>query len=201
MLALGVAAVRSSYLTANGIEAMTITFVALQAGLFAAAVAISVHGAHPYGPALRQQERRFSRAVSRFHRQRRRAGRQAAAVNAAVSTHRGAVTAARAGVEAVAGDTIRAGDLYRRALLHGYPEPTTDPVFEAEVADIEMPGSVQELLRYPDVPAGSTLTPPTAVSCKTLDRHWAALQSGPAAGRTEPLHIVHEDEYVKEADA
>jgi hypothetical protein len=180
---------------------MTIAFVALQAGLFAVAVAISVYGAHPYGTVLRQQERRVSRAVRRYHRLRRRAGHCAAAVNGAVSTHRGAVTAARAGVEAVCGDTVRAGFLYRRAVQHGHPEPTSDPIFEAEVPDADVPASVQELLRYPGVAADSTLTAPALVSCDALDLRWAAVQSGTAAQRAQPLHVVHEDERLEEVDA
>ncbi|MFF1306052.1 hypothetical protein [Streptomyces sp. NPDC058307] len=201
MLALGVAAVRGAYLTANGVEAMTIAFVALQAGLFAVAVAISVHGAHPYGTALRQQERRLSRAVSRYQRLRRRAGRCAAAVNGVVTAHHGAVTSARAGVEAVCGDTIRAGFLYRRAVMHGHSEPAGEPLFEGQVPDVDVPCSVQELLKYPDVADDSILSAPAPVSCETLDRRWAALQVGTASSRTQPLHLVHEDDYLGEVDA
>ncbi|WP_326623913.1 MULTISPECIES: hypothetical protein [unclassified Streptomyces] len=197
MLALAVAAIRSAFLRANGIQAMTLWFIALQLGLFLVATAISVHSAHPFGEPYRQQQRQLRRAERHFYRERKRAGHYAAQVNAIVAAHRGTVTAARGGIEAVAGNAARAGYLYLREIMHGLPEPTADPVLDGDLPQIEVPSSARELLEYPAVAADSTLTAPAPVSCHDLDRRWAALQSGPVAPLTG-LHVVHEDEYVEE---
>ncbi|MEU6071367.1 hypothetical protein ABZ864_44755 [Streptomyces sp. NPDC047082] len=201
MLALGVAAIRSAFLRANGIQAMTLWFIALQLGLFLVATAISVHSAHPFGAQYRHQQRQLGRAERHFHRRRKHAGHSAAEVNTIVAAHRATVTAARGAVEAVAGDTVRTSHIYRGEIVHGLPEPTTDLVFDGDVPQVGLPSSARELLEYPTVSADSTLIAPAPVSCEDLDRRWAALQSRPIAPHTG-LHVVHdEDEYVEEEDA
>ncbi|MFF1657769.1 hypothetical protein [Streptomyces sp. NPDC058255] len=200
MLALGVAAIRSAFLRANGIEAMTLWFIALQLGLFLVATAISVHSAHPFGAQYRHQQRQLARAERHFHRQRKQAGHAAAEVNAVVAVHRGTVTAARSAVDAIAGDTVRASYLYLREIMHGLPEPTSDPVLDRGLPQTELPASAVELLEYPALAADSTLIAPAPVNCAALDRRWAALQSGPIAPDTG-LHVVHDEAEYEEEDA
>ncbi|MFF4490509.1 hypothetical protein ACFY0F_29180 [Streptomyces sp. NPDC001544] len=200
MLAFGVAAIRSAFLRANGIQAMTLWFVALQLGLFLVATAISVHSAHPFGAQYRHQQWQLARVERRFHRQRKQAGHAAAKVNAIVAAHRGMVTAARGAVDAIAGDTVRAAYLYLREIVHGLPEPTSDPVLDEDLPDTELPVSAKELQEYPALAADSTLSAPARVNCDDLDRRWAALQSGliaPHAG----LHVVYDETDYEEEDA
>ncbi|MBH5133257.1 MULTISPECIES: hypothetical protein [unclassified Streptomyces] len=200
LLALGVAAIRSAFLRANGIQTMTLWFIALQLGLFLVATAISVHSAHPFGAQYRHQQRQLARAERHFHRQRKQAGHAAAEVNAIVAAHRGTVTAARSAVDAIAGDTVRAAYLYLREIVHGLAEPTSDSVLDADLPETELPVSAKELLEYPALAADSTLIAPARVNCDDLDHRWAALQSGPIAPHAG-LHVVHAEAEYEEEDA
>jgi hypothetical protein len=175
-LALSVAAIRTSYLNANGVPALSSAFAGLQLGLLAVAVAASTWTAHPYGPAWRLLERRERQADRRYERARSRAGQEAAAVNALVRDFQGQVTAARAGVEAVLSDVVRQGHLYIRELQQAQPQPTEEELYAAGLPKLALPKSVQELLDYPDVAEGSSLAPPKLVDLGDLDKDWEQLR-------------------------
>src|SRR6266511_2661733 len=176
-LALSVAAIRTSYLNANGVPAQSGAFVGIQLGLVAVATAASMWSAHPYASAWRQLEREERRADRHYGRARQRAGQQAAAVNGLAEEFRRRVEAARAGLEAVLSDiTVRQGYLYRWALQHGQPEPTEEELFAGPLPELALPRSVQELLDYPSLPPGSSLTAPEPVDLHDLDEAWERLR-------------------------
>jgi|SRR5215470_5283731 len=201
-LAVSVAVIRTAYLNANGVPALTGAFVAMQAGLLGVAVAASARSAHPYRAEWRRMERQERQADKQYKPARQRAGQQAAAVNALVAQWGHEVTAARAGAEAVSSDVVRQGHLYIRELQHGQPEPTQEELYAGDLPVPVWPAGVQELLNYPKVTEGSSLAAPELVNLDDLDKareklRWrdTTLSSADDSGKSdepepEPLHPV-----------
>ena len=192
-LALSISAVRSAFLNANGITASAGAFIGIQLGLLLVAVAASTSAAHPYGPAWRQMQRRAWLADRRYGRARGRAGQQAAEVNALAVEYRHRVVAARATVEVVSSDVVRQGHLYIRELQHGQPEPVEEELYPGELPEPARPRSVQELLDYPDVAAGSSLATPVPVDLDDLDEAWEKLRQRHLNG-TAPADASGDDD-------
>jgi hypothetical protein len=177
-LSLSVAAIRTSYLTANGVTALTLPFIGVQLGLFLVATAASVWVAHPYRAEWRQADREAKDAGRVYLTVRDSAGRQAAAVNELVCEHRRLAAQALAGAEAVLSDGYRQEHVYLRGLQHGQPEPVTEELYAGSLHQVELPDVVRELRQYPDVAAGSNLAPLELVSLEDLDAKWRELQEG-----------------------
>jgi len=175
-LALSVAAIRTAFLTANGVAALSLPFIGIQLGLFAVAVAASAWVAHPYRAEWRRAARAVRHAIRRYQAKRRSAGRLAGIVNALVRRHRSLVAQGVDGAEAVLSDGIRQGHLYRRGHQHALPEPAAEKLHPDPVSQRELPGPVTELLRdYPDVKPDSNLAPLEPTTLDELDTIWAGL--------------------------
>jgi hypothetical protein len=174
-LALSVAAIRNSYLAANGVPSLFWPFIGIQLGFFTVAVAASTSAAHPYRAVWRQAARELRRTIRRYLTVRRSAGRRAGCVNKLVSRHRSLVARAADGLAAVSSDGARQGHLYLRAHQHGLPDPVTDELYPDPIPQPEQLGPVQELQRYPDVFPGSNLAPLEPVTLDDLDAAWEKL--------------------------
>jgi hypothetical protein len=175
-LSLSVAAIRTSYLTANGVNALTLPFVAIQLGLFLVATAASAWVAHPYRAEWRQADREVQDAGRVYLAIRDSAGRHAADVNELVREHRRLTAQALDGTEAVLSDGYRQEHVYLRALQHGQPEPVADELYTGSLHQVELPGVVQELRQYPGVAPGSHLEQLEPVDLDYLDKKWQELQ-------------------------
>jgi hypothetical protein len=176
-LALSVAAIRTAFLTANGVSALSLPFIGIQLGLFAVAVAASAWAAYPYRAEWRQAAHAVRRAIRRYHAKRRSVGRLAGVVNALVRKHRSLVARGTDGAEAVLSDGIRQGHLYRRGHQHGLPGSAAEKLYPGPVCQRELPGAVTELLHdYPNVKPDSSLAPPERATLDELDTIWAGLQ-------------------------
>ncbi len=175
-LSLSVAAIRTSYLAANGVSALTLPFIGIQLGLFLVAVAASAWTAHPYRAEWRQAVREAREAVHDFLAARGSAARQAAAVNKLAVTHRSLVAQAQDGAEAAFSDVYRQEHVYLRGLQHGQPEPVTEELYSGSLHQVELPGPVRDLQHYPDVTPGGNLAPLERVSLDDLDKEWLGLQ-------------------------
>jgi hypothetical protein len=171
-LALSVAQIRTAFLTANGVPALSLPFIGIQLGLFAVAAAASAWAAHPFRAEWRRAARVVRRAGRSYRSARRSAGRLAGRVNRLVRRHRRLVAQGAAGVAAVLSDALRQGYLYRRGHQHGLPEPVTEELHAGPVTQPELPGPVRELLLdYPDkIPTGSNLAPLEPVTLDDLDQ-------------------------------
>src|SRR5271166_6316110 len=175
-LALSVAAIRTSYLAANGVAALTVPFIGIQLGLFLVAVAASAWVAHPYRAEWRQADRDTRDTVRDYLAARGSACRQAGTVNALARDHRTLTAQALDGTGAVLSDGNRQEHVYLRGLQHGQPEPVTDELYTGPLHQLELPGPVQELQRYPDVTPDSNLAPLEPVALDDLDAKWLELQ-------------------------
>jgi hypothetical protein len=175
-LSLSVAAIRTSYLTANGVSALTLPFIGIQLGLFLVAVAASAWVAHPYRAEWRQADREEQDAGRVYLSVRQSVGRQAAEVNKLVREHHSLATQALDGAEAVLSDGYRQEHVYLRGLQHGQPEPVAEDLYTGPLHQAELPGVVQELREYPDVAPGSHLERLEPVSLDDLDKKWRDLQ-------------------------
>jgi hypothetical protein len=176
-LALSVAAIRTAFLSASGVQALTLPFIGIQLGLFAVAVAASAWAAHPYRARWRQAARAVRRAARGYRTARRSAGRLAGIVNALACRHSSLVAQAVDSAEAVLSDGIRQGHLYRRGHQHGLPEPASEQLYTGPVSEGGLPGPVAELLEdYPAVGPESHLTALESVTLDDLDSTWMALQ-------------------------
>jgi hypothetical protein len=174
-LGFSVADIRASYLAATGLPSLFWPFVGIQLGFFAVAVAASTWAAHPYRAEWRQASRGLRRATARYLRRRRSAARLAGRINRLTARHRGLVARAAASAAAARSDGARQGHLYLRGHQHGLPEPVTGELHPGPVPAPELPGPVQELQGYPDVPPGSYLAPLTPVDLDDLDGAWERL--------------------------
>jgi hypothetical protein len=170
-LALSVAGIRTAFLTANGVPALSLPFIGIQLGLFGVAAAASAWAAHPFRAEWRRTAGAVRRAGRSYRSARRSAGRLAGSVNRLVRRHRRLVAEAAAGVAAVLSDAVRQGHLYRRGHQHGLPEPVTEELHTDPITQPELPGPVRELLLdYPDsITPGSNLAPLQPVSVDDLD--------------------------------
>lgn len=191
-LALSVASIRSSYLTATGVQAMFWAFFGIQLAFFAVAVAASTFAAHPYRAEWRHAARDLRRSVHRYLRLRRVLARLAGQVNDLVVRHRSLVARGADGVAAVTSDGARQGHLYLRGHQHGLPEPVTEVLYPNPVPEPALGEPVQELLRYPEVLPGGNLVPLEQVSVDDLDAAWLELlqqmrASGTAWRTGEPV--------------
>ena len=175
-LSLSVAAIRTSYLTANGVSALTLPFIAIQLGLFLVATAASAWVAHPYRAEWRQADREVQDAGRVYLTIRDSVGRHAADINELVREHRRLTAQALDGIEAVLSDGYRQEHVYLRALQHGQPEPAADELYTGSLHQIELPGVVQELRQYPGVAPGSHLEQLEPVDLDDLDKKWQELQ-------------------------
>jgi hypothetical protein len=175
-LSLSVAAIRTSYLTANGVNALTLPFIAIQLGLFLVAVAASAWVAHPYRAEWRQADREVQDAGRVYLAVRDSAGRQAADVNELAREHRRLAAQVLDGAEAVLSDGYRQEHVYLRALQHGQPEPVAEELYTGSLHEVELPGVVQELRQYPGVAPGSHLEQLEPVDLNDLDEKWRELQ-------------------------
>ena len=174
-LALSVASIRSSYLAANGVQAMFWAFFGIQLAFFAVAVAASTSAAHPYRAEWRHAARDLRRSVSRYLRVRRALALLAGRINDLVVRHRSLVARGADGVAAVTSDGARQGHLYLRGHQHGLPEPVTEALYPDPIPDPGLAEPVQNLLRYPQVLPGSNLVPLELVSVDDLDAAWQEL--------------------------
>jgi hypothetical protein len=177
-MSLSVAAIRTSYLKANGVTALTLPFIGIQLGLFLVATAASAWVAHPYRAEWRQADREAKDGGRAYLAVRESAGRQAVAVNELACEHRRLVAQTLAGAEAVLSDGYRQEHVYLRSLQHGQPEPVAEELYTGPLHEVTLPDVVQELRRYPDVSPGSNLAPLAFVTLDDLDVKWGELQSG-----------------------
>lgn len=175
-LSLSVAAIRTSYLTAHGVSALTLPFIGIQLGLFLVATAASAWVAHPYRAEWRQADREVQDAGRVYLAVRHSAGRQTAEVNKLVREHRSLAAQALDGVEAVLSDGYRQEHVYLRGLQHGQPEPVAEELYTGPLHQVELPSVVQELREYPGVEPGSHLAPLERVDLEDLDAKWRELQ-------------------------
>ena len=175
-LSLSVAAIRTSYLDANGVNALMLPFIGIQLGLFLVAVAASAWTAHPYRAEWRQAVREAREAVHDFLAARSSAARQAAAVNKLAVTHCSLAAQAQDGAGAAFSDAHRQEHVYLRGLQHGQPEPVTEELYSGSLHQVQLPGPVRDLQRYPDVTPGSNLAPLERVTLDDLDKDWLDLQ-------------------------
>jgi hypothetical protein len=175
-LSLSVAAIRTSYLTANGVRALTLPFIGIQLGLFLVAVAASAWVAHPYRAEWRQADREAQDAGRVYLAVRHSAAREAANVNKLVREHHSLVAQALDGAEAVLSDGYRQEHIYLRGLQHGQPEPITEELYTGPLHQVDLPGVVHELREYPRVAPGSHLEPLKPVNLDDLDKKWRDLQ-------------------------
>lgn len=176
-LALSVAAIRTAFLEATGVAALTLPFIGIQLGLFGVAVAASAWAAHPYRAEWRQAVHAVRRAGRGYRVARQSTGRLAGIVNALVRRQRSLVAQAADSVEAALSDGNRQAHIYRRSHQHGLPEPTAEKLYPAPVTRHELPATVTELLRdYPKVNPDSHLALLESAALDDLDEAWARLQ-------------------------
>ena len=174
-LALSVARIRSSYLAANGVQAMFWAFFGIQLAFFVVAVSASTSAAHPYRAEWRNAARDLRRSVSRYLRVRRALALLAGQINDLVVRHRSLVARGADGVAAVTSDGVRQGHLYLRNHQHGLPESVTEVLYADPIPEPRCAGPVQEMLGYPEVLPGSNLIPLEPVSVDELDAAWQEL--------------------------
>jgi hypothetical protein len=176
-LALAVAAIRSAFLSANGVMTLSLPFVGIQVGLFAVATAASTWAAHPFHAQWRAACRAVRHADRRYRAARRRAGRLAGIVNGLAARHLTLVSQAASGAWAVLSDGTRQRYLYRRGYALGSaPGPVAEDLWVQPVIP-ELPREVLDLLNYPDsIRQGSNLEPLESVNLDDLDTAWQNLQ-------------------------
>jgi len=174
-LAVGVADIRNSYLTANGVPAMFWAFFSIQLAFFVVAVAASTWTAHPYRAEWRQAARGLRRTIRRYLKTRRSVARLAGRVNGLVIQHRTLVARAADGVAAAYSDGTRQGHLYLRGHQHGLPEPVTGELCPGPIPQPELGRPVQELQGYPNVSPSGNLAPLELATVDDLDEAWERL--------------------------
>jgi hypothetical protein len=176
-LALAVAAIRSAFLTANGVTTLSLPFVGIQVGLFAVATAASAWSAHPFHAQWKAAARAVRHASRGYRMARRRAGKLAGIVNGLAARQLTLVSKAASGGWAVLSDGMRQRYLYRRAYALGSsPEPIAEDLW-VQPAKPELPWAVLDLLEYPDrIRQGSNLEPLESVNLDDLDAAWEKLQ-------------------------
>ena len=123
-LALAIAAIRSAFLTANGVMTLSLPFIGIQVGLFGVATAASAWAAHPFQAQWKAAVRAVRRADRGYRAARRRAGKLAGIVNGLAARQLTLVSKAASGAWAVLWDGTRQRYLYRRGYALGSsPQP------------------------------------------------------------------------------
>jgi hypothetical protein len=121
----GIASIRSGFLRQQRIDAQALSFACIQAGIFAAALALAISHAHPRG----RQWIDVSRRVRRFYKDMERSiaahGAAVARVNSLID--RGNAILAQAGhhLRASRGNAIRQGARFAWVSQLHYPEPVS----------------------------------------------------------------------------
>ncbi len=176
-LALAVAAIRSAFLTAEGVVTLSLPFIGIQVGLFAVATAASAWAAHPFHAQWKEADRAVRRADRGYRAARRRAGKLAGIVNGLAARQLTLVSQAASGARAVLSDGTRQRYLYRRGYALGSsPEPVAEDLW-VHPDEPSLPREVLDLLEYPDhIRKGSNLEPLESVNLDDLDAAWENLQ-------------------------
>ena len=176
-LAFAVAAIRSAFLSANGVMTLSLPFIGIQVGLFAVATAASAWAAHPFRAQWKVATRAVRRAGRGYRAARRRTGKLAGIVNGLAARQLTLVSQAASGARAVLSDGTRQRHLYRRGYALGpAPEPVAEDLW-GQLAEPGLPPEVLDLLEYPDrIRRGSNLEPLETVNLDDLDAAWEHLQ-------------------------
>jgi hypothetical protein len=176
-LALAIAAIRSAFLTANGVMTLSLPFIGIQVGLFGVATAASAWAAHPFQAQWKAAVRAVRRADRGYRAARRRVGKLAGIVNGLAARQLTLVSKAASGAWAVLWDGTRQRYLYRRGYALGSsPQPAAEYLW-AQPAKPELPRAVLDLLEHPEhVRQGSNLESLESVSLDDLDAVWEQLQ-------------------------
>ena len=135
----GISVVRETYLVDKGVDAHTEVFVAIQAGAFLAALAISISHAHPYA-------REWAR-VTHWVRRTVQQSRRSAARHALLVSHVNGLIDRRLALLAMAAQHARLGetDAARQALIYmrrtqlSQPEPVGERLFPADLPALRPP--------------------------------------------------------------
>jgi hypothetical protein len=176
-LALAVAAIRSAFLTANGVITLSLPFIGIQVGLFAVATAASAWAAHPFQSQWKAATRAVHRANRGYRAARRRTGKLAGIVNGLAARQLTLISQAASGARAVLSDGTRQRYLYLRGYALGAaPEPVAKDLW-GQLAEPGLPPEALDLLEYPDrIRRGSNLEPLETVNLDDLDAAWENLQ-------------------------
>lgn len=133
----GISAVRETYLAAEGVEAHTEIFAAIQSGVFLAALALSISHAHPFA-------REWAR-VSHWVRRTTGQSERSAARHAKLVAHVNGIVDRRLALLAMAAQHARLGEvdaarqilLYVRRTQLSQPEPVGERLFPKQLPDAE----------------------------------------------------------------
>jgi hypothetical protein len=151
----GVSAVRADYLAQMGVDAKTLSFAAIQLGVFAAALALSIAHAHPFAAEYKRAATAESDAEERVDRARQQHVELVARFNGFIDESDALIAQAGLHARLSARDTIRQAYLYMRRVQLSQPELTTEQLFPEDVPQPEHPddaGLRAELLGLTGLP-------------------------------------------------
>jgi hypothetical protein len=134
MLALdGLATVRVDYLRAQGKHVQSLPFLAIQVGIFAAAVFLIYMNTHPHGRRWAKQLRVSTRAEKEWQTRENAFNELVGSVNAKIDFLDTVLAQAGHHVGVSESDVRRQASLYTRRAILSQPEPTAERLFPAQL--------------------------------------------------------------------
>ena len=129
----GLSAIRADYLREQGVNAQSLPFVAIQVGIFAAAVFLSYTHAHPYGKQWAAQFREATNAEKTWKSAETILNDIVGAVNTNIDLCETLLAQAGHHVGISASDARRQASMYVRRTILSQPEPTLGRLFPSEL--------------------------------------------------------------------
>ena len=139
VLLTGVSVVRDDYLSQLGVDGKTLSFAAIQLGVFAAALALSIAHAHPYAAEWKHALHIERKADQQMERSCEQHATLVARFNGLVDEADALVAQAAHHVRVSAHDAIRQAFLYMRRVQLSQPELTTEQLFPPDLPQPEQP--------------------------------------------------------------
>jgi hypothetical protein len=137
----GIAAVREAYLVEKGTDAHTWVFVAIQAGVFLAALALSMSHSHPFAREWARVSKRLGAAAARSRRSAQAHARLVGRVNGLIDEREALLAMAVQHVRVGEADVPRQVALYLRRVQLSLPEPIHERLFPT---DLPVPTDITE---------------------------------------------------------